>query len=443
MTKKKFHWGPLLLGVTVLAGSAAAAGALLLFKRAPAEATVEREEKPMHVEVLSVQPAEAPVTIEGFGEAASLRTVSISPEVSGRVIAVHDNLVAGGMVGTGELLFAIDPRPYEAQVADAHAQVTRQENVIARLRTEEQNAEADLKTLARQRDLAANAHERAQKLFDQGVGSRAAVDQAEQSFVTAQTDYDRLSRDRALYPIRIGEAESDLQSAQARLRLAEVDLEHTRVLAPFAGRVKAEWLEANEVATAGSQALTLVDDSILEIAVPLNSQDARRWLQFERPAAKESDRTWFDPLVRLPCTIHWTEGGPEHTWEGTLDRVAAYDESSRTLTVVVRIGTAQQRGSADGFPLVEGMFCNVSIPGRPMEGVYCLPSHAVSFENTVYLAQGDRLKTVAVSVARIEQDVTYVSDGLSPGDQVIITRLVNPLDHTPLVIDTPREGVTP
>lgn len=429
---KHIHWGSLLLGAGVLAVSAALTGGLLTFKRTPAEATAVPAEKPIHVVVETVQPSDEPVWIEGFGTVAALRTLAITPEVSGQVLSVHPSLVAGGLVSEGDLLFEIDSRPYTARVADATAQVKRQETALERLRTEEDHAKADIKTLGRTLELAREAHERARKLFDGGVGSRAAVDQAEQSLVTVQNDYNRVLREISLYPIRAGEAESDLASARARLQLAEVDLDHTRVLAPFSGRVKDEQLEANAVVSAGSHALSLVDDSVLEIAVPLNSQDARQWLPFEADAGNE--RAWFDPLRPAVCAIRWTEGAPGHQWEGNLDRVAAYDEQSRTLTVIIRVAGAQRRSSTDHFPLVEGMFCTVRIPGREMRGVYRLPSHAVTFEDTVYVARENRLVTVPVTVSRIEEDFTYVSNGLAPGDQVITTRLVNPLDHTLLTV---------
>jgi multidrug efflux system membrane fusion protein len=54
----------------------------------------------------------------------------------------------------------------------------------------------------------------------------------------------------------------------------------------------------------------------------------------------------------------------------------------------------------------------------------------VSFNNTVYLAVDRRLKTVDVEVAKIDDDVAYITGGLSNGDLVITTRLVDPLENT-------------
>jgi len=437
---KNSHWGPALLGLVALAMGAAVMGGLLTFKKSPAEATATRDEKPVYVEAITVQPADVPVTIEGYGQVNALRSVDVTPEVSGMVTTIHPAMIEGGHIEAGSVLFEIDPRPYAARVGDAAAQVKRQTIAMERLVAEEGNLDADRKDLARQLELASNAHVRALQLFKQGVGSQAAVDQAEQALVTARNEHDRLKRELALYPIRRGEAESEYESAAARLKLAEVELERTRVLAPFDARIKREDLEAGEVVSAGSVVATLIDDSILEISVPLNSQDARQWLPFQATAGASD--VWFAPLEKVDCAVYWTEGQGDYSWEGTLDRVENYDEDSRTLTVVVRVTENQRRAHADQFPLVDGMFCTVKIPGREMKGVYALPSHTVSFEDTVYLAAGDHLKTVPVTVVRIEEALTYVADGLSPGDKVIVTRLVNPLDNTLLSVTDQDSGAS-
>lgn len=429
--------GPVLLGATVLLLGAGAMALLMVFKRAPAEATVEPEEEPIHVEVRAVSPEDVPVQIEGFGEVAPKREITITPQVTGNVISRHPALVVGGQVQAGELLFEIDPRPFAAQVAEAEAQLARQEITLRRLEGEGRNLEADLESLQRTGELAEQDFARARKLHDEGVGSQSAMDEAERALVAARNEIDKISRDLELHPIRLREAESEIDSAQARLEKAQVDLDRTRMVAPFTGRVTDVQVEAGEVLLSGTPAVNLADDSVLEIAVPLNSRDARRWLKFKHSPSEET-ATWFGDLEPVPCQIRWTEGAEDAGWEGRLDRVASYDPGSRTVTVVVRV-EGQNILSRDRFPLVAGMFCAVSIPGRPMESVYRLEPHVVSFDNTVYVARGDRLKTVPVEIARIEEEYTYVSSGLEPGDRVITTRLVNPLDQSLLAISREAE----
>jgi hypothetical protein len=140
----------------------------------------------------------------------------------------------------------------------------------------------------------------------------------------------------------------------------------------------------------------------------------------------------------LACTLRWTEAPATHFWRGTLDRVVAFDPQTRTVEVAVRVAAADAiRGGGSGqLPLVEGMFCQVEIPGRILAGVFRLPRHVVSFENTVYVAEGNRLRTVDVTVARTQGEEALISEGLQAGQQVIVTRLVDPLENSLLTIET-------
>jgi multidrug efflux pump subunit AcrA (membrane-fusion protein) len=76
----------------------------------------------------------------------------------------------------------------------------------------------------------------------------------------------------------------------------------------------------------------------------------------------------------------------------------------------------------------------VEIPGKSLKNVVKLPRWAVSYENTVYMSVDGRLKTVPVEVARLDSDNAYISGGINPGDLVVTTRLVSPLENSLLTI---------
>ncbi len=76
------------------------------------------------------------------------------------------------------------------------------------------------------------------------------------------------------------------------------------------------------------------------------------------------------------------------------------------------------------------MFCEVVIAGKTLPQVATLPATAVTFDKTVYLVKEGRLKTTSVSVARLEKETAYIDSGLVPGDQVIITRLSDPIENS-------------
>ncbi len=97
--------------------------------------------------------------------------------------------------------------------------------------------------------------------------------------------------------------------------------------------------------------------------------------------------------------------------------------------------------SENTLPLVDGMFCSVEIPGKTMHDVVRLPRWAVSYKNMVYLYSDGRLKTVPVEVARVQGEETFIGKGLDKGDEVIITRLVDPLENALLEIINQEQGM--
>ena len=403
---------------------------LASLKQPPAEA--KSEERAIKVQTVTVEPRDYPVVITGYGEARALTTVTLAPEISGKVVYTHPALKAGRIIAAGEVLFRLDPTDYEAGLQEARAGVDQWQSTVARLKKQLAIDTQRLKTLQRSAELAQTEFERVRRLYEvDRVGTRSGVDQAERTYNAALDQADQMAQAVSLYPLQIKEAESSLASARARRSIAATNLSRCTVNAPFDARIKSVALEVGQFIAPGQDVLTLADDSVLEIQVPLDSSDVRQWLQFEEPTADRPASAWFSGLQAVACTIRWTEDKHGSTWTGTLNRVVKFDQQTRTLTVAVQIPAAQALGSdSRSLPLVEGMFCQVEIPGRIMQQVYRLPRQAVSYANNAYLANAEgRLKTVNVSVERIEGDYTYVGQGLRPGDRVIVTRLIDPLEN--------------
>jgi len=374
----------LLVGVVGLA-------TLASLKTPPTE--VKNGERPLQVEVLQGEPEDVPVFITGYGEVKALKVVPIAPEVAGKIVKVHPRLDAGETIPKNDVLFKIDPKDYL---------------------TVYKTSKARLKILKRSYELAQKEYERIRTLFEKdSIGTLAGVEAAESAMLST--------------------ADLINQVAQV-LETAEINLERCEVRAQFNGRVKEVSVEEGQYVSPGQNIITLVDDSILEIQVPLDSRDAREWLRFNGQKINPKS-AWFSGLTQVPCQIRWTEDNQGQTWEGQLQRVVKFDQQTRTLTVAIWIYAENAtKTQPESLPLVEGMFCSVKIPGRTLQNAFRLPRQAVSFENTVYIAVGNRLKTIPVTVARIEGQNAYVVEGLNAGDNIIITRLIDPLENALLKI---------
>lgn len=426
------------LGVLVL--SVIVFRVLASLAAAPAEA--KRSEPVLRVEAIAVQPRDAQVVLTEFGVARSLDVVPVSPEVSGRIVAIHDRLYVGEVIPAGETLVQIDPRDYASRVAQAEGDVARLEASIQRLRTEWENDRARLTNLARSAELAMAEFTRLKQLFEsEEVGTRSGVEAAERQYNAAKDAQDQMNRALSVFPIAIKEQEGQLAAAKAVLDTAKTNLERTAIRAPFDARIREESVELGQSVAPGAAIMTLADDSIIEISVALDSRDAQRWLPFKNGSAA-TEAAWFGEVEPVPCTIRWTENPEGQTWTGALYRVERFENDTRKVRVAVRIPGAEAQKAGGGLPLVDGMFCAVDIPGRTMTGVYAVPQWAVSYdgsvdEGRVYISKDNRLASAMVTVARRAKDTAYIDGGLEPGAVVITTRLVNPLENSLLEIASP------
>ncbi len=292
----------------------------------------------------------------------------------------------GEVITEGELLFAIDDRDY---------------------RSEYESNKTRLAILKRDKELTAKELARVRALFEKSnVGTEAGVEKAEQA---ANNSADKFAQ------------------VQQAMTKAGINLERCQVVAPFTCRVTEKNIEKDQYVSPGKILLDLADDSVLELEVPLDSGDAFQWLQFiDNSTAAEA---WFAKIKPVQCEVSWTENAKNRAI-GFLSRVSFFDEQTRTVKVVLNINAEQFQKQKKPMPLVAGMFCRVLIPGVSMQQVTELPRWAVSFENTVYVIRDGRLVTVPVVVARVQDNKSYISEGLKEGEQVVTTRLVNPLENS-------------
>jgi len=400
-------------------------------KKPPAEA--KNQEKPLRVVARKMIPQDLSITIKGYGELQARDEVSISPELAGRITHIHPRLEIGEIIGALEVLFQIDNRNYVAAVKELKAMLAQGKNTIQRLETQYAIDRKRLKTSKRNMELSKAEFHRVKKLFKKNkVGTQSQVDATEKQYNITTDQYHLLLQAVELYPIRIDEAKNLLAANQARLDVAQANLQRCQIRAPFDGRIKFAQIEKGQFVKVGQHLLTFANDQELEIHVPVDSQDVQKWLLFKQSTEKKL--TWFNDLQPVPCRIHWTEAPPEQYFEGSLHRVVQFDRQTRTITLAIHVDAANAVSRDNKLPLVAGMFCMVEIPGKTLKQVYQLPRWAVTYENTIYAVQDNRLKTVPVIIEKLEPDIAIISKGISPQDVVIVTRLTDPIENALLDI---------
>lgn len=330
------------------------------------------------VPVAEVIVREITPAAEFTGFVAATRTVELRPRVGGLVEAV--SVPEGGLVQAGQLLFRIDPRPFQVAMETAEAQLRQAEALLAQ-------AEADFG--------------RADRLAPAGTISRKAYD-------------DALAKRR--------ERQAQVETARATVAAARLDLSYTRVTAPIAGRVdRAIVTEGNLVTGGGAGEATLLTSivSIDPVHVYFDI-DEPTYLDFVARARPDAQGR---AAIELPVRIGvMTDKGFPHA--GVLDFIGnQVDRGTGTVRARAVIPNPDGR-------LTPGLFARVSL-------VIGLPRPTVLVDDQAIGTDQGRRYVLAlgpentatyrpVELGRMAGGLRVVTEGLEPGDNIIVKGLVRP-----------------
>lgn len=305
-----------------------------------------------------------PVTLrESFtGRVASPETVDLRPRVSGYIDKVA--FEEGELVQAGELLFQIDPRPYEAQ---------------------KQAASAELALANSQLDLARSEAGRAKTLLESRAISREEYDQRNTALMSAR---------------------ARVQAAQAALDTAELNLQYTRVTAPVSGRTGRALVTQGNLANADQSLLTTV----------VSVDPVHVYFEADEQSAFSSQQLLANGQ---PRDVRISLGGEDgRQYQGKLDFV---DNHLNPGT-----GTLQYRAvlnNPDGL-IKPGQFARVEMPVAELDQALLVNRKAVLTDQDrrfVYVVdEQDRVAPRQVTTGRQVDDLQVIREGLNHGDLVII-----------------------
>ena len=382
------------------------------------------------VRVVSIQSQEVSVTVQGFGTVRAKHVWSVVPEVSGPVVRLSANLRAGLPVRQGDLLFEIDPRPYQLAVQRIRARVRRHEKEIAVLTQQRENHVDTLKLARNDLAIAEEDLRRDEELAHRGAISTRERNRRRQIRNEVMQAVQTAEHLLALTGPQTEQAEAAVAVARADLETAELQLSKTRLLAPFDGQVMSSTLDLGEFVGAGREVASLYSAEAVEIpvAVPL---DELRWLPMLAPEHfAPAPRAVPQPGASLPAaTVHWHSGGRDYTWRGEVARwEAGMDSGTRTMTLVIEVRDPWASFQPGAYPALQpGMFCRVEIAARALPDAVVIPRTALYDGNTVFLAKDGRLAQRQVEVARFRHDEAILGAGLQAGDKLVVSVLSAPV----------------
>jgi len=198
------------------------------------------------VTVAVVSQKDVPVEIQVIGNVEAYSTISVKAQVGGQLTNVYFH--EGDYVKTGDLLFTIDPRPFEAALNQAIANLAQQKAQV----------------LFAQQEL-----DRARALVPKGFETQETLDQRAQQMNGA------LQAQNAAVA-RIGEATHALDAATHDVELYQVDIADNTLVAPKDGPIEYRVANVGEVLAAGGKVFTMLDSSYVYMDIYLPTVEAGR-----------------------------------------------------------------------------------------------------------------------------------------------------------------------
>jgi multidrug efflux system membrane fusion protein len=329
-------------------------------ERARAAASVQVP--PVPVTTTVAQTKDMPVLVRGIGTVQAFKTVAVKTRVDGQIVKVA--FEEGQFVKTGDLLFQVDPAPFQAALDHAEAAKRRDEAQLA-------GAKLDL--------------ERYRKLIAPGFQSR-------QSFDQQQATVDALTATMAL--------------DQATIDTAKVNLAYTEIRAPIDGRTGQRLVDLGNIVQANQPVplvnITQIRPIFVNFTVPQDVTDEVRRAQAAKPLTVAAYAS--DDKTQLSTGKVTLIDNQIDVATGTLHLKATFENADERLWpgefVNVRLVTDMRLGA-------------VTVPERAiMQGPAGYYAYTVNSDNTVMRH--------AVEVASMQDGLAVVSKGIAGGDTVVV-----------------------
>ncbi|MBW2688584.1 MAG: efflux RND transporter periplasmic adaptor subunit [Deltaproteobacteria bacterium] len=332
------------------------------------------------VEVAELVKTSRQVVVSGTGTVQARYEVSITPQVKGRVSELSPQMVAGGIFRKGELLFAIEDVDYQLSIDLAHANLAQSEYDLLRNENLAEVARNEWQTLNSGSDVEPNP--------------------------------------LVVYEPQLKSARAQRNAMQANVKQAELNLQRTRVFAPFNCYVRSEQLGIGQFLNAGSPVATVAGTDQVEIVVPL-PLDELTWLQVPRNGV---------PQEGSLAKVELQSGGQIFHWQGVITRaLGEIDPRNRMARVVVTVAeplSSDRKGTSLLNELLPGMFVEVHLQGEEISDVIAVPRGAMHDNETVWIVGDEnRLHIREVDIVRRERDEVLVQSGLDSGEKIVLTSL--------------------
>ena len=383
-----------------------------------AESKQPPKRPPVPVAVAPVERKTVPLLVQAIGTVEAYQVVAVRAQVGGELMRVH--ITEGQEVKKGDLLFTIDPRTYEAALANAQATQAKDQGQVAQARA------------VLQRDTARVSQTRAALARDQAQAKNAEVSQRRYSDLLkreliSQEQYDQVRTTAEALAATVRSDEADVASAEETVRAdeaavrsaeqivradaalvdnARLQLGYTTIRSPIDGRAGSLQLnQGNIVRASGTNDSTLLTiNQILPVYVSFTVP------QQQLPQIKRY-------MAAGQLSVDAVASGEPKPERGTVTFIDnAVDQTTGTIRLKATFANTDKR-------LWPGQFINVSMTLAVENDVLVIPAQALQTGQQgpfVFVVKPDQtVDTRRVAVNRTQGSETILTSGVEAGESVV------------------------
>ena len=374
------------------------------------------ERPPAPVTVTAAVSQDVANYLDALGKIVARETVSIQPQVAGRITQIH--FTDGSNVRKGQLLFTIDPRPFEASLKQAQANLSRDAAL-------KKQAEANLaREIAREKWSYAQV-ERYRTLVEQGVVSKEQYEQL-------RAEYDSLRANSEAARAVVRSADETIKVDQAAIETARVELSYCFIHAPIDGRAGQRLVDLGNVVNPGGQADAKENGNVLLVIERINPIYADFTISQTQLSAvqQEMQQGSLRTEVRLPDST-----------EAVTGQLTFVDNAVQNETGQVTLRATLPNPDQRFWP---GRFVNVRLVLSTTTGAVLVPVSAPQMSangSYVYVVKADSTAEQRnVSLGQRQGDLIVVEKGVAAGEQVVTNGQLGVTPGGKVLVEQPKQA---
>ena len=381
------------------------------------------ERPPARVIVSTAVTQDVSNYMDALGKIVAREVVAIQPQVSGRITKIH--FTDGANVKRGQLLFTIDPRPFEANLKQAQAN-------LAKDAAAKKQSEANLAREIAREKWGLTQVERYRALVEQGVVPSEQYQQL-------RADYDSLKANTEAARAAVRSADETIKVDQAAIETAKVQLSYCYIHSPIDGRAGQRLVDLGNVVNPGGSSNTesgAVSTNTLLVIERLDPIYADFTIsQNNLTAVQDQMRAGsLSAEVRLP----------DVTNDPVTGRLTFVDNAVQTETGQVTLRATLPNPDHRFWP---GRFVNVRLLLGSIPGAVLIPASAPQMSANgqfVYVVKPDQTaEQRTVSLGQRQGDLVVVEKGVAAGEQVVTDGQLGVTPGGKVAVEQPREANSP